>query len=103
MLKKLKERNIVRTHQAGFRVQKSTMYNIIRLERFARDQLVQRQHSPVIFFDIKAAFDTVWFEELIYKLHDLRLPDYLIRFIIEFLDHPTASTEIKTCYQDRLC
>ncbi|CAF1219910.1 unnamed protein product [Rotaria sordida] len=95
MFKELNERNILPLHQAGFRSHRNTMYNIIRLERYAREQLQKRQHSAVIFFDIKAAFDTVWFDGIIYKLFDLRLPDYLICYIISFLDNRTASIEIE--------
>ncbi|CAF1236784.1 unnamed protein product [Rotaria sordida] len=95
MFKELNERNILPLHQAGFRPHRNTMYNIIRLERYAREQLQKRQHSAVIFFDIKAAFDIVWFDGIIYKLFDLRLPDYLICYIISFLDNRTASIEIE--------
>ncbi|CAF1446819.1 unnamed protein product, partial [Rotaria sordida] len=95
MFKEFNERNILPSHQAGFRPHRSTMYNIIRLERYAREQLQKRQHSAVIFFDIKAAFDTVWFDGIIYKLCDLRLPDYLICYILSFLDNRTASIEIE--------
>jgi hypothetical protein len=94
LMKELNERHILPNHQVGFRPHRSTMYNIIRLERFAHEQLYKRQHAAVIFFDIKAAFDSVWFDGLIYKLYDLRLPVYLIRFIISFLQHRTASIEI---------
>ncbi|CAF4249483.1 unnamed protein product [Rotaria sp. Silwood2] len=95
IMKELNERDILPIHQAGFRPNRSTMYNIIRLERFAHEQLHKRQHAAVIFFDIKAAFDSVWYEGLIYKLHDLRLPEYLIRYIISFLHQRTAVIEIE--------
>ncbi len=91
----MNERKIIPVHQAGFRSQRSTMYNIIRLQRFTREQLDQRKHSAVSFFDIKGAFDSVWFDGLIYKLYDLQLPVYLIRFIISFLDDRIASIEIE--------
>lgn len=71
------------------------MYNIVRLERYARKQLKQDQQSAVILFDIKAAFDSVWHDGLIYKLHNLRLPQYLIRYIIAFLSRRTASIELE--------
>ncbi len=91
----LDKRNILPKHQAGFRTGRNTMYNIVRLERYAREQILQRRHSAVIFFDIKAAFDSVWFEGLIYKLYDFRLPDYLIQFVISFIDNRTASIELE--------
>ncbi|CAF1232634.1 unnamed protein product [Adineta ricciae] len=70
-------RNILRAHQARFCAKKRTLYNIVRLERFARSKLHRpgiRQHSTVIFFDIKVAFDSVWHDGLIYKLPDLLPP-----------------------------
>jgi hypothetical protein len=95
LIKELDERRILPIHQAGFRSKMSTMYNIIRLERFADEKLKKKQHAAVIFFDIKAAFDSVWHNGLIYKLYDLRLPLYLLRFIISFLENRTASVEIE--------
>ncbi|CAF4459991.1 unnamed protein product, partial [Rotaria magnacalcarata] len=54
-----------------------------------------RRHSTVILFDIKAAFDSVWHEGLIYKLNDLRLPKYIINYLTSFLKNRTASIEIE--------
>ncbi|CAF3143172.1 unnamed protein product [Rotaria socialis] len=70
----VERRNILPEHQADFRPGKSTIYNILRLERYAQNQLrCARRHSAVIPFDIKAAFDSVWQDGLIHKLNDLRL------------------------------
>jgi hypothetical protein len=94
----VERRNILPAHQAGFRSKKSTLYNIIRLERYAHEQLhgsQGRRHSGVIFFDIKAAFDSVWHDGLIYKLNDLRLPRYLLRYLVSFLYNRTATIEIE--------
>ena len=94
----VERRNILPAHQAGFRSKKSTVYNIIRLERYAHEQLhgsQGRRHSGVIFFDIKAAFDSVWHDGLIYKLNDLRLPRYLLRYLVSFLYNRTATIEIE--------
>lgn len=94
----VERRNILPAHQAGFRSNKSTLYNIIRLERYANEQLhgqEGRRHSGVIFFDIKAAFDSVWHDGLIYKLNDLRLPRYLLRYLVSFLCNRTATIEME--------
>ncbi|CAF2047983.1 unnamed protein product [Rotaria magnacalcarata] len=42
LLLELNSRNILPQHQAGFRPKKSTMYNIIRIERYVKSQL----HHP---------------------------------------------------------
>jgi hypothetical protein len=70
----------------------------VRLERYAQGQLRRprrRQHSAAILFDIKAAFDSVWHDGLIYKLNDLRLPRYIINYLISFLHNRTAAIEIE--------
>ena len=91
----LERRKILPEHQAGFRSGKSTTYNIVRLENFARSEVGKRRHAAVIFFDIKAAFDSVWFDGLIYKLNELRLPQYLIKYAISFLETRQAKIEIE--------
>ncbi|CAF4242510.1 unnamed protein product, partial [Rotaria magnacalcarata] len=94
----LEQRNILPEHQAGFRPKKSTLNNIIRLTKYARNNLEQngrRRHSAVILFDIKAALDSVWHDGLIYKLNELRIPKYLMYYLISFLQNRTASIEIE--------
>ena len=91
----LERRQILPTHQAGFRPGKSSIYNAIRLERFANQALERRRQAAVIFFDIKAAFDSVWHDGLIYKFYDMKLPDYLLRYIVSFLNRRTACIEIE--------
>jgi hypothetical protein len=98
LMLELERRNILPQHQAGFRPGKSTIYNIVRLERYAQSQLRRprrRQHSAAILFDIKAAFDSVWHDGLIYKLNDFRLPRYIINYLISFLHNRTAAIEIE--------
>jgi hypothetical protein len=91
----LNHRNILPRHQAGFLEGKSTMYNILRLSRCARQALDKSQHAAAIFFDIKSAFDSVWHDGLIYKMKDFRLPNYLIHWTISFLYKRTAQIELE--------
>ncbi|CAF1942345.1 unnamed protein product [Rotaria magnacalcarata] len=92
----LERRNILPEHQAGFRPRKSTIHNIVRLERYAQNQLRRaRPRRYYILFDIKAAFDSVWHDGLIYKLNDLGLPKYMINYLTTFLKNRTASIEIE--------
>jgi hypothetical protein len=96
LMTELVRRQILPIHQAGFRPGKSSMYNAIRLERFANQALERRRQAAVICFDIKAAFDSVWHEGLIYKCYDLKLPVYLLRYIVSFLNRRTACIEIES-------
>ncbi|CAF4759395.1 unnamed protein product [Rotaria sp. Silwood2] len=94
----LERRNILPEHQAGFRPRQSTLNNIIRLTKYAQNHLHstgRRRHATVILFDIKAAFDSVWHDGLIYKLNELRLPQYLTNCLISFVQNRTAAIEIE--------
>ncbi|CAF4508023.1 unnamed protein product [Rotaria socialis] len=96
LILELERRNILPEHQAGFRPGESTIYNILRLERYTQNQLrCARRHSAVILFDIKAAIDSVWHDGLIYKLNDLRFPKYIINYLTSILKDRTASVEIE--------
>ncbi|CAF3555825.1 unnamed protein product [Rotaria socialis] len=97
LLLELNARNILPQHQAGFRPKRSTMYNIVRIERYIKSQLhhpMKRRHAAASFFGIEAAFDSVWHEGLIYKFNDLRLPTYIIKYLISFLENRTATVEL---------
>ncbi|CAF4752252.1 unnamed protein product, partial [Rotaria sp. Silwood2] len=90
--------NILPEHQAGFRPQKSTLNNIIRLTKYAQNHLHsigRRRYAAVILFDIKAAFDFVWHDGLNYKLNESRLPQYLTNYPISFVQNRTAAIEIE--------
>jgi hypothetical protein len=95
LMHEVEQPQILPQHQAGFRSKKSTIYNIVRLERYAREQLNHGRNSAIIFFDIKAAFDSVWHEVLLYKINDLRLPPYLTQYLTSFLQDRTGSIEFE--------
>ncbi|CAF1178702.1 unnamed protein product [Rotaria sordida] len=86
----LERRNILPQHKAGFRPGKSTMYNIVRLERYAEGQLrrpSRRRHSAVILFDINAAFDSVWHDDPATSTKQLRFTLNQWNFEIDKKEH----------------
>ena len=85
LMEERNRRRILPIHQASFRTGKSPMYDAIRLER--------RRQAAVIFFYIKAMFNSVWHEGFIDEICDLKLLDYLLRYIVSFLDRRTACIE----------
>lgn len=54
--------------QSGFRRQRSTLDQIAAIVERIRLSFSKRQHLPVVFLDIKKAFDRVWHDGLLYKL-----------------------------------
>jgi len=56
----LEKNKIITNTQSGFRKQRSTTDQLVRLETFIREALVQKQHAVAVFFDLEKASDTTW-------------------------------------------
>ncbi|GFW75815.1 putative RNA-directed DNA polymerase from transposon X-element [Trichonephila clavipes] len=56
----LKKKRYIHLFQSGFRKERSTLDNIIRLESKIRNSFVRRNHLIFIFFDIEKAYDRTW-------------------------------------------
>lgn len=95
LAQELEEKGLLPQHQAGFRAGKNTLYNIVRIERFAKQMIEAKTPAAAIFFDIKAAFDSVWHNGLIYKLDNLRIQPNIVKYLIEFLGKRTACIELE--------
>ena len=54
----LESNNIISEHQSGFRKNRSTTEQLVRLESYIRNAFVKTQHVVAIFFDLEKAYDT---------------------------------------------
>ena len=84
--KHLNDHNIIIDNQSGFRQNRQTKDNILNITQKVMESFNRGKKVCCIFFDISAAFDKVWHNGLIYKLTQIKLPLYLINWIINFLD-----------------
>ena len=73
------------TVQSGFRKQRSTTDQLVRLETFVREAFVNKQHTVAIFFDLEKAYDTTWKYGIMKDLFDTGLRGRLPIFIGNFL------------------
>ena len=64
--------------QSGFRNNRQTKDNLVFMSQKIQEAFGNKQKVCCVFFDIQAAFDKVWHNELIYKLYKLKFPLYLI-------------------------
>ena len=55
----LESNNLITKLQSGFRAERSTNDNLVRLETFIRDAFIKREHAVAVFFDLEKAYDTV--------------------------------------------
>jgi len=82
-LEKLK---LITPVQGGFRKQRSTTDQLVRLKTFVREACVNKQHAVAIFFDLEEkAYDTTWKYGIMKDLFDAGLRGRLAIFIGNFL------------------
>jgi ribonuclease HI len=95
------ERNgIFAETQSGFRSQRSTVDQLVRVETWVREGLVNREHVVVVFFDLEKAYDTAWRKGILLDLHKAGLRGRLTTFIGNFLKHRTFRVRVGSTLSD---
>ena len=85
----LEKKNILSKFQAGFRKERSTIDQLIRLDTFIKDAFKHRDHVVGVFFDLAKAYDTTWKYGIMRDLHEFGLRGNLPLFIQNFLSERT--------------
>ena len=81
----LEYNNIISPVQSGFRSERSTNDNLVRLETFIRDAFIKKEHVVAVFFDLEKAYDTTWKYGILRDLHEVGVKGRLATFIESFL------------------
>jgi len=83
----LENNNILTKFQSGFREKRQTTDNMVYFtEKVKEKKLADRRNKTCgVVFDIAKAFDKVWHNGLIYKLHKIKLPKKMGQWIMNFL------------------
>jgi len=79
------DRRFFSASQSGFRSQHSTIDQIYRIINRVNECFANHNYVSVAFLDIVAAFDTVWHEGLLFKLHKAGVTGRAWRWIKCFL------------------
>ena len=83
----LEGNNIMDAEQDGFRKKHSTIHAVLRLVQSIYNGFERDEATAVIFIDLKGAYDTIWREGLVYKLHKSGVQDKLLGWINNFLQN----------------
>ena len=82
----LESSNHISRIQSGFRSDRSTTNNLVRLETFIRDAFIKKEYVVALFFDLEKAYDTTW-RYGIKDIHKLgsngRLPTFIENFLAD--------------------
>ena len=81
----LEDKKILVKQQSGFRNNKGASDNLLFFTQKISETIQKNKKACAIFFDISKAFDKVWHKGVIFKLNKLGVPNYLIKFVIDFL------------------
>ena len=77
-------KNLIPTHQFGFREGHSTIDQIHRITNMIENAFEAKQVCSAVFLDVSQAFDKVWHEGLIHKLKS-QLPKSFCNFLTSYL------------------
>ena len=85
----LDKNKILTKFQCGFRNDKSTLDQLVRLETYVRDAFACKEHVVTLFCDLHKAYDTAWKHGILKDLYDIGLRGNLPIFIQNFLSERT--------------
>ena len=90
----MKDNAILPAEQSGFREHHSTTTRFVQFLQHISTGLLQQTASLVIYIDFTKAFDQLWHDGLLYKLHRMNCPHELVNFIIEYLKNRKCYIEM---------
>ena len=93
----LENRGLLADSQAGFRQNRCTTDQVLRMTQIATDQIQATNQSSatiVTFFDYEKAYDKVWRAGLLHKMQEMSLPYKFIQYTRSFLSGRKTTVEV---------
>jgi hypothetical protein len=87
MLEFESENQILINQQFGFRSKHSTTQQVLRITETVSLRFNENKSTAMTLLDIEKAFDSVWHDALLHKLHSNGFPMYQIKMIVSFLEN----------------
>ena len=92
--------NLISPVQSGFRSERSTNNNLVRLETFFRDANVKKEHVVAVFFYLEKAYDTTWKYGILRDIHELGVKGRLANFLESFLAERSFQVRVGSTLSD---
>ena len=93
----LEDRGLLADSQAGFRQNRCTVDQVLKMTQDATDQMHRKgteSSTIVTFFDYEKAYDKVWRLGLIHKMQTMGIPDRFIKYTRNFLMSRKTAVEV---------
>jgi len=81
----LERSGILCNSQFGFRTKRSTTEQLTRIVQDIHNGWEQGMDTIFVSFDVKKAFDSMWHDGLLYKLHEMGIRGRMLRLIASYL------------------
>lgn len=94
LVRHLNENTTIPETQHGFRERHSTIDQLQRITHHIKTNLRKRRCTQLVALDIEKAFDSVWHQQLISKLCDIKTPTYICKIIQNYLSGRQFYTNI---------
>ena len=94
MLWHLDTNHLLNDAQAGFRSNRSTLDQLLRLHTDAYNSIKAKKFTMAILIEFTKAFDLIWHERLLYKMRKLGLTGHTYKWIHDFLSNRTIQVRI---------
>lgn len=95
LLKHIHEVKTLPDEQHGFRSQHSTLHQLLRVSELILGGFNSQRSTGAIFLDIAKAFDKVWLNGLLLKLHNTGIDPQLLGVLKSFLQRRTFQVKIR--------
>ena len=99
----MESRGLISDDQAGFRQNRCTTDQVLKLTQCAADQMQDKkgQASTILaFFDYAKAYDKVWRDGLLYKMLEMGLPHLFVQYVRNFLSTRRTKVDINGTQSD---
>ena len=96
----LEANNLITNIQSGFRKERSTTDQLVRLETWVREGMINRQHVVAVFFDLEKAYDTAWKYGILSDLFKAGLRGHMPTFISHFLENRQFRVRVGSTLSD---
>ena len=98
----IESRGLVVRHQSGFRKGRGCLDMAVCLENEVRKAQVNREIVAAVFFDIEKAYDMMWREGLLIKLHRLGIGGRMFNWCWDFLEDRAIRVKVGSEVSDRV-
>ena len=96
----LEKNNLFNPNQSGFRKNRNTMEQIIRLDNDIQKAFLKKHFTVGVFIDFQKAFDMIWKYGLLHKMVLLGIRGNMLAWVNSFLSDRTIQVKINSTYSE---